>query len=224
MEESDTMNFHRGQKVQTSNLWFLVSGRVKKGNSIVTEQHFINLVEYLKGERVNVEFLEDSTVEEVVDISDEWFEKAMMELYQMEKRLLSIVRINVGKLGKESIIDLPGEVVELPKDEREALNVIGEKFERWSHQERAIHLRSFIKRFQNSPQIPEYLLTLSLEEEAVGNRSEAIRLLKLFLLSFPDHRLIASALEALTLISKQMGKASWLDYAVMKLFVESGKS
>jgi len=224
MEESDTMNFHRGQKVQTSNLWFLVSGSVRKGDHIVTEQHFINLVEYLKGERVNVEFLEDSTVEEVVDISDEWFEKAMMELYQMEKRLLSIIRINVGKLGKESIIDLPGEVVELPEDEREALNVIGEKFERWSHQERAIHLRSFIKRFQNSPQIPEYLLTLSLEEEAVGNRSEAIRLLKLFLLSFPDHRLIASALEALTLISKQMGKASWLDYAVMKLFVESGKS
>ncbi len=224
MEESDTMNFHRGQKVQTSNLWFLVSGRVKKGNSIVTEQHFINLVEYLKGERVNVEFLEDSTVEEVVDISDEWFEKAMMELYQMEKRLLSIVRINVGKLGKESIIDLPGEVVELPEDEREALNVIGENFERWSHQERAIHLRSFIKRFQNSPQIPEYLLTLSLEEEAVGNRSEAIRLLKFFLLSFPDHRLIANALEALTLISRQMGEASWIDYAVMKLFVEGGKS
>jgi len=224
MEESDTMNFHRGQKVQTSNLWFLVSGSVRKGDHIVTEQHFINLVEYLKGERVNVEFLEDSTVEEVADISEEWFEKAMMELYQMEKRLLSIIRINVGKLGKESIIDLPGKVVELPEDEREALNVIGEKFERWSHQERAIHLRSFIKRFQNSPQIPEYLLTLSLEEEAVGNRSEAIRLLKLFLLSFPDHRLIASALEALTLISKQMGKASWLDYAVMKLFVESGKS
>jgi len=224
MEESDTMNFHRGQKVQTSNLWFLVSGSVRKGDHIVTEQHFINLVEYLKGERVNVEFLEDSTVEEVADISEEWFEKAMMELYQMEKRLLSIIRINVGKLGKESIIDLPGEVVELPEDEREALNVIGEKFEKWSHQERAIHLRSFIKRFQNSPQIPEYLLTLSLEEEAVGNRSEAIRLLKLFLLSFPDHRLIASALEALTLISKQMGKASWLDYAVMKLFVESGKS
>jgi len=224
MEEGDTMNFHRGQKVQTSHLWFLVSGRVRKGNSIVTEQHFINLMEYLKDERVNIEFLEDSTVEEVVEISDEWFEKAMMELYQMEKRLLSIVRMNVGKLGKRSAIDLPGEVVELPENEQEALNVIGENFERWSHQERAIHLRSFIRRFQDSLQIPEYLLTLSLEEEAVGNRNEAIRLLKLFILSFPDHRLIANALEALTLIFRQMGDASWIDYAVMKLFVGGGKS
>jgi len=224
MEEGDTINFHRGQKVQISHLWFLVSGRVRKRNSIVTEQHFINLTEYLKGERVNIEFLEDSTVEEVVEISDEWFEKAMMELYQMEKRLLSIVRMNVGKLGKRSAIDLPGEVVELPENEREALNVIGENFERWSHQERAIHLRSFIRRFQDSPQIPEYLLTLSLEEEAVGNRNEAIRLLKLFILSFPDHRLIANALEALTLIFRQMGDASWIDYAVMKLFVRGGKS
>ncbi len=223
MEEGDTVIFHKGQKVQTSHLWFLVSGKARKGNSTVTEQHFINLVEYLKGEKVNVEFLEDSVVEEVTSISDEWFEKAMMELHQMEKRVLSVIRLDIGKEGKESVMDLPGEVVELPEDEQEALNVISENFERWSHQERAHYLRSFIKRFQNSSQIPEYLLTLSLEEEAVGNRNEAIRLLKLFLLNFPNHKLVMSALEALALISKQMGEASWIDYAVMKLFVEGGK-
>ena len=224
MEEGDTMNFRKGQKLLTSKLWFLVSGKVKKGSSIVTDQHFINLVEYLKGEKVDIEFLEDSVVEEVPEIEGKWFEKAAEEFYKTEKIFFNIVRIDVGKSGKELILDLPGETVELPENEQEALDFISENFAGWSHQERAIYLRSFIKKFQNSPQIPEYLLTLSLEEEAIGNRNEAIRLLKLFLLNFPNHKLVVNALEALALIYKQIGETSWIDYAIMKLLVKSDKT
>lgn len=218
------MNFRKGQKLLTSKLWFLVSGRAKKGSSIVTDQHFINLVEYLKGEKVDIEFLEDSIVEEVSEIEGEWFEKAAEEFYKTEKNFLNIVRIDVGKSGKELILDLTDETVELPENEQEALDFISENFARWSHQERAIYLRSFIKKFQNSLQIPEYLLTLSLEEEAIGNRNEAIRLLKLFLLNFPNHKLVVNALEALALIYKQIGETSWIDYAIMKLLVKSDKT